>query len=164
MVRSPRSLQRRTTRRVEARYRCRSQRTWSHTFVQLWHQGSVSHRSLYETGGCPRTLHSQPEQLIHANRGKVPSETPREMDLHDIKQAVKTLDVPTSRTRCGLRWCPKFRADMFASSNSSRMRSPIDEPTPTAGRSRIARASSSMRSEAVLEVWPSNRVGSRLGL
>jgi N-ethylmaleimide reductase len=58
-------------------------------FVQLWHQGSVSHRSLFDDGRLPLGPSAvNPEQLIHVEGGKVPSETPVEMSLQDIKQAV----------------------------------------------------------------------------
>ena len=42
-------------------------------FVQLWHQGSVSHRFLYPDGRLP--LRPSPEQLIHVKGGKIISET-----------------------------------------------------------------------------------------
>src|SRR6266498_366798 len=59
-------------------------------FVQRWHQGSVSHRSLYDDGRLPLGPSAvNPEQLIHVKGGTVPSEIPREMSLHDIKHAVK---------------------------------------------------------------------------
>jgi N-ethylmaleimide reductase len=59
-------------------------------FVQLWHQGSVSHRFLYSDGRLPLGPSAvNPEQLIHVKGGKIMSETPREMSLRDIKQAVK---------------------------------------------------------------------------
>jgi N-ethylmaleimide reductase len=59
-------------------------------FVQLWHQGSVSHRSLYEDGRAPLGPSAiNPWQLIHIKGGKVMSEIPQEMDLEDIKQAVR---------------------------------------------------------------------------
>jgi N-ethylmaleimide reductase len=39
-------------------------------FVQLWHQGSVSHRSLYENGRAPLGPSAvNPEQLIHIEGG-----------------------------------------------------------------------------------------------
>src|SRR5580700_11450750 len=42
-------------------------------FVQLWHQGSVSHRSLYDDGRDPLGPSAiDPEQLIHVEGGKVP--------------------------------------------------------------------------------------------
>src|SRR3984957_8146603 len=59
-------------------------------FVQLWHQGSVSHRSLYEDGRAPLGPSAvNPEQQIHIEGGTVMSETPQEMNLDDIKQAVR---------------------------------------------------------------------------
>jgi N-ethylmaleimide reductase len=58
-------------------------------FVQLWHQGSVSHRSLYDDGRLPLGPSAvNPGQLIHIKSGKVPSETPRAMSREDIKEAV----------------------------------------------------------------------------
>src|SRR5580698_5082050 len=59
-------------------------------FVQLWHQGAVSHRSLYDDGRLPLGPSSvNPEQLIHVKGGRVMSEIPREMSLQDIQQAVR---------------------------------------------------------------------------
>jgi N-ethylmaleimide reductase len=59
-------------------------------FVQLWHQGSVSHRSLYEDGRGPLGPSAiNPEQLIHIKGGRVMSEIPQEMNLEDIKQTVR---------------------------------------------------------------------------
>src|SRR5580698_8356231 len=59
-------------------------------FVQLWHQGSVSHRSLHDDERLPLGPSAiNPEQLIHVKGGKILSEIPREMSLHDVKQAVK---------------------------------------------------------------------------
>src|ERR1700735_5712894 len=52
-------------------------------FVQLWHQGSVSHRSLYADGRLPLGPSAvNPEQLIHVKRGRLMSETHRAMRLH----------------------------------------------------------------------------------
>src|ERR1700733_13239639 len=59
-------------------------------FIQLWHQGSVSPRSLYDDGRLPlRPSAVNPEQLIHVKGGRIVSEVPREMTLQDIKHAVK---------------------------------------------------------------------------
>jgi len=59
-------------------------------FVQLWRQGAVSHRSLHDDGRVPLGPSAvNPEQLIHVKGGRIMSETPREMSLQDIKQAVK---------------------------------------------------------------------------
>src|ERR1700733_9701484 len=46
-------------------------------FVQLWHQGSVSHRSLHDDGRLPlRPSAVNPEQLIHVKGGRIVSEVP----------------------------------------------------------------------------------------
>ena len=45
-------------------------------FVQLWHQGSVSHRSLYDDGRLPLGPSAvNPEQLIHVEGGKIPAKS-----------------------------------------------------------------------------------------
>ena len=59
-------------------------------FVQLWHQGAVSHRSLYDDGRVPRGPSAvNPEQRIHVKGGSVMSDVPGEMSLSDIHQAVE---------------------------------------------------------------------------
>src|ERR1700719_4141081 len=59
-------------------------------FVQLWHQGSVSHRSLYADGRLPLGPSAvNPGQLIHIKGGRVMSEIPQEMNPDDIRQAVR---------------------------------------------------------------------------
>jgi len=77
-------------------------------FVQLWHQGSVSHRSLYENGRAPLGPSAvNPEQLIHIEGGLVMSEIPQEMNLEDIRQAVTEVSAcGTGRTRRRLRGRP----------------------------------------------------------
>src|SRR5580704_1420267 len=56
-------------------------------FVQLWHQGAVSHRSLYDDDRIPLGPSAvNPEQMIHVKGGRVKSETPREMSIEDIRQ------------------------------------------------------------------------------
>ena len=59
-------------------------------FVQLWHQGAVSHRSLFGNNRLPLGPSAvNPEQVIHVKGGRIMSETPGEMSLEDIKQAVR---------------------------------------------------------------------------
>ena len=59
-------------------------------FVQLWHQGSVSHRSLYDNGRLPLGPSAvNPEQLIHVKGGTIISEVPHEMSVQDINHAMK---------------------------------------------------------------------------
>src|ERR1700686_5454539 len=58
-------------------------------FAQLWHQGSVSHPSLFSDGRLPVAPSAiNPEQLIHVPGGTRLSETPREMTLADIKRTI----------------------------------------------------------------------------
>src|SRR5580692_4285133 len=59
-------------------------------FVQLWHQGAVSHRSFYVVDRIPLGPSTvNPEQLIHVKGGRIMREPPREMSLQEIRQAVK---------------------------------------------------------------------------
>jgi N-ethylmaleimide reductase len=58
-------------------------------FAQLWHQGSVSHPSFFSDGRLPVAPSAiNPEQLIHVAGGTRMSETPREMTRADIRQAI----------------------------------------------------------------------------
>jgi N-ethylmaleimide reductase len=58
-------------------------------FVQLWHNGSVSHPSLLNDGRLPSAPSPiNPEQIIHVRGGRTMSETPREMTRAEIRQAV----------------------------------------------------------------------------
>ena len=51
-------------------------------FVQLWHQGSVSHRSLYDDGRLPLGPSAvNPEQLIHVKGGKDHERNPARDDV-----------------------------------------------------------------------------------
>jgi N-ethylmaleimide reductase len=133
-------------------------------FVQLWHQGSVSHRSLYDDGRIPHGPSAvNPEQLIHVKGGRIRSETPREMSLQDIKQAVKDFAHAAQVARDAgfdgvqiqggfvylfqqfLHEVTNRRADQYGG--------------PVENRARILFEAL----EAVLEVWPSNRVGVKAG-
>ena len=148
---------------MEARDRRRSQ-AGGLIFVQLWHQGSVSHRSLYDDGRLPLGPSAvNPEQLIHVKGGKVPSETPREMSLHDIKQAIKISNMPHELHETRASTASRFKADSSTSS-SSFLHEVTNRRTdqyggPVENRARLLFEAL----EAVLEVWPSNRVGVKAG-
>ena len=133
-------------------------------FVQLWHQGGVSHRSLYEDGRLPLAPSSvNPEQQIHIKGAKVMSETPREMTVQDIRQAVKDFAHAAQVARDAgfdgvqiqggfvylfqqfLHEITNRRADSYGGSVENRARILFETL------------------EAVLEVWPSNRVGVKAG-
>jgi N-ethylmaleimide reductase len=133
-------------------------------FVQLWHQGSVSHRSLYEDGRAPRGPSAvNPEQLIHTKGGRVMSETPQEMSLEDIKQAVREFQHAAQVARDAgfdgvqiqggfvylfqqfLHEMTNRRTDQYGGQVENRARILFEVL------------------EAVLEAWPSNRVGVKAG-
>ena len=133
-------------------------------FVQLWHQGSVSHRSLYPDGRLPSGPSAvNPEQLIHVKGGRVMSEIPREMGLHEIKQAVKDFGHASRVARDAgfdgvqiqggfvylfqqfLHEVTNHRTDHYGGTVENRARILFEAL------------------EAVLEIWPSNRVGVKAG-
>ena len=133
-------------------------------FVQLWHQGAVSHRSLYADDRLPLGPSAvNPEQLIHVKGGRIMSETPREMSLQDIRQAVKDFRHAAQVARDAgfdgvqiqggfvylfqqfLHEVTNRRTDQYGGSVENRARILFEAL------------------EAVLEVWPSNRVGVKAG-
>jgi N-ethylmaleimide reductase len=58
-------------------------------FAQLWHQGGVSHHSFHPDGRQPLAPSAiNPEQLIHIRGGSVMSDVPRAMSREDIKRTV----------------------------------------------------------------------------
>jgi N-ethylmaleimide reductase len=133
-------------------------------FVQLWHQGAVSHQSLYADGRMPLGPSAvNPEQLIHVEGGRVMSETPGEMSLQDIKQAVQDFRHAAQVARDAgfdgvqiqggfvylfqqfLHEVTNRRTDQYGGSIENRARILFEAL------------------EAVFEVWPSNRVGVKAG-
>ena len=134
-------------------------------FVQLWHQGSVSHRSLHDDGQlCPLGPSAvNPEQLIHVKGGKIPSETPHEMRLDDIKQAVEDF-----RNAAQVARDAGFDGVQIQGGFVYLFQQFLHEVTnqrtdqyggPLENRARLLFEAL----EAVLEVWPSNRVGVKAG-
>jgi N-ethylmaleimide reductase len=133
-------------------------------FVQLWHQGSVSHRSLYEDGRAPLGPSAvNPEQQIHIEGGRVMSETPEEMDLEDIKQVVKEFRHAAQVARDagfdGLQIQGGFvyLFQQFLHEITNRRTDQYGGPVENRARLLFEVL------EAVLEVWPSNRVGVKAG-
>jgi N-ethylmaleimide reductase len=133
-------------------------------FVQLWHQGAVSHRSLYDDGRVPRGPSAvNPEQLIHAKGGRIMSETPREMSLPDIQQAVTDFrhaarvarDAGFDGVQIQGGFVYLFQQFLHEVTNrrTDRYGGPVEN------RARILFEAL----EAVLETWPSNRVGVKAG-
>src|ERR1700733_6646106 len=133
-------------------------------FGELRHQGSVSHRSLYADGRLPLGPSAvNPGQLIHVKGGRIMSETPREMGLHEIKQAVKDFKHAAQVARDAgfdgvqiqggyvylfqqfLHEVTNRRTDRYGGTVENRARILFEVL------------------EAVLEVWPGNRVGVKAG-
>ena len=133
-------------------------------FVQLWHQGSVSHRSLYDDGRLPLGPSAvNPEQLIHVKGGKILSEIPREMSLHDIKQAVKDFRHAAQVARDAgfdgvqIQGGFVYLFQQFLHEVTNRRTDQYGGPVENRARLLFEAL------EAVLEVWPSNRVGVKAG-
>lgn len=133
-------------------------------FVQLWHQGAVSHRSLYDDGRLPLGPSAvNPEQLIHIKGERVMSEVPGEMSVSDIRQVVgdfrhaarvaKDAGFDGVQIQGGyvyvfqqfLHETTNRRTDLYGGSTENRARLLFEVL------------------EAVLEVWPSQRVGVKAG-
>jgi N-ethylmaleimide reductase len=133
-------------------------------FVQLWHQGAVSHRSLFEDGRLPLGPSAvNPEQLIHVKSGRIPSEIPGAMSLPDIRQAVNDFRHAAQVARDAgfdgvqiqggfvylfqqfLHEITNHRTDGYGGSLENRARLLLEAL------------------EAVLEIWPSGRVGVKAG-
>jgi N-ethylmaleimide reductase len=133
-------------------------------FVQLWHQGAVSHRSLYDNNRLPLGPSAvNPEQLIHVKGGRIMSETPGEMSLEDIRQAVRDF-----------RHAAKVAQDAgfdgvqiqggFVYLFQQFLHETTNRRTDQYGGSVENRARLLFEAlEAVLEVWPSTRVGVKAG-
>jgi N-ethylmaleimide reductase len=133
-------------------------------FVQLWHQGSVSHRSLYEDGRAPLGPSAvNPEQSIHIKGGRVMSEIPEEMNLGDIKQAVREFRHAAQVARdAGLDGVQiqggfVYLFQQFLHEITNRRTDHYGGPVENRARILFEVL------EAVLEVWPSNRVGIKAG-
>jgi N-ethylmaleimide reductase len=133
-------------------------------FVQLWHQGSVSHRSFYADERLPLGPSAvNPEQLIHVKGGRIMSETPREMGLHEIKQAVKDFRHAAQLARDAgfdgiqIQGGYVYLFQQFLHEVTNRRTDQYGGPVER--RARILFEAL----DAVLEVWPSSRVGVKAG-
>lgn len=133
-------------------------------FVQLWHQGAVSHRSLYDNGRVPLGPSAvNPEQQIHVKGGRVLSEIPREMSLQDIMQAVQDFRHAAQVARDAgfdgvqIQGGFVYLFQQFLHEVTNRRTDQYGGPVEN--RARILFEAL----EAVLEVWPSTRVGVKAG-
>ena len=133
-------------------------------FAQLWHQGAISHTSFFPDGRRPLAPSAiNPLQQVHVTGGTVNTETPREMTLADIHQTIadyqnasriaKDAGFDGIQIQAGflylinqfLHETTNRRTDRFGGSIPNRARLLFDIL------------------DAVLEVWPSERVGVKTG-
>ncbi len=114
-------------------------------FAQLWHQGGVSHNSLYPDGRQPLAPSAvYMEQLVHVRGGSVKSDLPRAMSIADIKRTVSdykhaSRSLPAKRASTE----SSCRLAMCTSSISSCTRQQTAAPMNTAEVLKTAPASSS---------------------
>ena len=133
-------------------------------FAQLWHQGSVSHPSFFGDGRLPVAPSAiNPEQLIHVPGGTRMSETPREMTLADIQQAIdeyyNSAQVAKDAGFDGVQIQAGFvyLIQQFLHETTNRRTDEYGGSTENRGRFLFEVL------EAVLNVWPSQRVGVKVG-
>ena len=133
-------------------------------FAQLWHQGAVSHRGFFRDGRPPLAPSAiDPQQLIHTASGTVMSETPREMTKADIKQAVadyrSAAQIAKDAGFDGL----QIQAG-FVYLIQQFLHEPTNRRTDEYGGNVENRARFLFEVlDAVLEIWPSQRVGIKNG-
>ncbi len=133
--------------------------------VQLWHQGSVSNAELVGNGGSPLGPSAvDPEQLVHIGYGKTQMTTsPAEMTLDNIRQTV-------SEFRHAARVAQDAGFDGvqiqggFVYLFQQFLQENLNRRTDAYGGTIENRARLLFEVlEAVLEVWPSQRVGLKAG-
>ena len=133
-------------------------------FSQLWHQGAVSHPSFFPDGRLPLAPSAiDPKQMVYVADGTAMTGTPREMTRADIRQAVadfrNAARIAMDAGFDGIQLQAGFvylmqqfmheltnlRTDEYGGSIENRTRFLFEVL------------------DAVLEVWPSNRVGVKTG-
>jgi N-ethylmaleimide reductase len=133
-------------------------------FAQLWHQGGVSHRSFYPDGRQPVAPSAiNHEQIVHVRGGSVLSETPRAMTKDDIKRTVSdfqhasriALDAGFDGVQLQAGYVYLFNQFLHATTNQRT----DDYGGSIENRSRFLFEVL----DAVLEVWPSQRIGVKTG-
>ena len=133
-------------------------------YAQLWHQGSVSHREFFSDGRLPLAPSAiNPMQLVHVQSGTRMSEVPKAMDLADIK-----------RTIADFRHAAKVAQDAgfdgvqiqggYVYLFQQFLHETTNHRTDEYGGNIENRARLLFEAiEAVLEIWPSQRVGIKAG-
>jgi N-ethylmaleimide reductase len=133
-------------------------------FAQLWHQGSVSHRSFFGDGRLPLAPSAiDPQQLVHTASGTVMSETPQEMTNAHIKQAIADYRSAAQIAKDAGFDGVQIQAG-FVYLIQQFLHEPANRRKDEYGGSIENRARFLFEVlDAVLEVWPSQRVGIKTG-
>jgi N-ethylmaleimide reductase len=133
-------------------------------FAQLWHQGGVSHRSFYPDGHQPLAPSAiNPEQLIHIRGGSVMSDLPRAMSREDIKRTVSDYKHASLIAReagfdgIQLQAGYVYLINQFLHETTNRRTDEYGGSIENRSRFLFEVL------RAVLEIWPSQRVGVKTG-
>lgn len=140
-------------------------RAGGHMIVQLWHQGSVSSPKLIGHGGSPLGPSAiNPDQLVHIGYGMTEmTEVPKAMTLDDIRQTVADFRHASKVARDagfdGVQVQGGF-VYLFQQFMQDNLNLRTDSyGGPVENRARLLFDTL----EAILEVWPSSRVGVKAG-
>jgi N-ethylmaleimide reductase len=133
-------------------------------FSQLWHQGAISHPSFFTDGRLPLAPSAiDPKQMVYIDGGTAMTEIPREMTRADIGQAVSDF-----RNAARIAMDAGFDGIQlqagFVYLIQQFMHELTNHRTDEYGGSIENRARFLFEVlDAVLEVWPSSRVGVKTG-
>jgi len=133
-------------------------------FAQLWHQGSVSLPELLDAGERPLGPSAvNPGQLVHTARGRVMSETSDAMTLADIQQTVRDFRASAQLAKKAGFDGVQIQAG-FAYLIQQFLHETTNRRSDQYGGSIENRARLLFEIlDAVLEVWPAERVGIKTG-
>lgn len=133
-------------------------------FAQLWHQGAISHHSFFSDGRLPLAPSAiNPLQQVHVDGGMIPTETPRAMTRKEIEQTVKDYRnaslVAKNAGFDGVQIQAGFLYLISQFLNEATNHRQDEYGGSIENRARLLFAVL----DAVLEVWPSERVGVKAG-
>ena len=133
-------------------------------FAQLWHQGAVSHPSFFHDGRRPLAPSAiDPIQTVHLASGTTMTVTPREMTRANIRQAIADYRNAAHIAKDAGFDGVQLQAG-FVYLIQQFLHEPTNRRTDEYGGSMENRARFLFEVlEAVLEVWPSERVGVKTG-
>jgi N-ethylmaleimide reductase len=140
-------------------------RAGGHMIVQLWHQGSVSNRTLVGHDRSPLGPSAvNPEQLVHTGYGTTEmTQAPMAMTLDDIRQTIADFQHASKVARDAGFDGVQIQGG-FVYLFQQFMQENLNLRTDSYGGSIENRARLLFETlEAVLEVWPSSRVGVKAG-